>query len=62
MSGHSELADHEHVHRSPKRLRDFEGDRYSAPGKGQHDQVGSVGEVLQLTGEDCASVSSIDKP
>jgi hypothetical protein len=50
MSRHSKLADHEHVHRSPKRLRDFESDRYTAPGKGQHHHVGSVGEVLQLMG------------
>ena len=58
MSRHAKLADHEHVHRSPKGPRDFESDRHTAPGKGQHHQVGSVGEMLQLTGEDSSGVSS----
>ncbi len=62
MSRHAKLADHEHVHRSPKRPRDFESDRDAAPGKGQHHQIGSAGEMLQLTREDSSSVSSIGKP
>ena len=62
MSRHAKLADHEHVHRGPKGPRDFESDRYTAPGKGKHHEVGSVGEMLQLMREDCAGVSSIGKP
>jgi hypothetical protein len=61
MSRHSKLANHEHVHRSAKRLRHFDGDRYTSTGKGQHHQVGVAGELLQLTGENGSCVPSIGK-
>jgi len=62
MSGHPKLANHEHVQGSAKRPRDFERDWDAASRKSQHYQVLSAGEVLELTGEDCPSVSSIGKP
>ncbi len=62
MSRHAELADHEYVHRSRQGPRNFVRDWDAAPRKRQYHQVVSVGELLQLTGQDSSSVSSIGKP
>jgi hypothetical protein len=61
MSWHPKLADHEDVHRSAKRPRDFVGNWDAAPRKSKHCQIASVGEVCQLMREDGSSVSSIGK-
>jgi hypothetical protein len=62
MPGHSKLANHEHVHRSPKRPRNFVRNWYAAPRKGQDHKVVPVGEALQVTGKYRSGVSSIGKP
>jgi hypothetical protein len=56
MARDAELADNEHIHRSPKRPGDLERHRHPAAGQPQHDDVGTVGEPAQRAGQPPAGI------
>ena len=60
LAGEPELPHDKHVHRRRKGAGDFVGHRNSASGKRQHDQIGSVGEIPELTCKHSSSMSSVD--